>query len=98
MLAMRPRQPPHDNTHETGPLSTGAIGRFLVPQPLPKTLLYAEPLRRRMRVRFGGRWIVDLIPWWVAALTHLVFGWTMLLVQPLGVFVPYHSESEEAGT
>jgi hypothetical protein len=47
---------------------------------------------------FGGRWIVDLIPWWVAALTHLVFGWTMLLVQPLGVFVPYHSESEEAGT
>jgi uncharacterized protein (DUF427 family) len=22
-------------------------------------LLYAEPLRRRMRVRFGGRWIVD---------------------------------------
>jgi hypothetical protein len=38
---------------------------------------------------FGGRWIVDLIPWWVAALTHLVFGWTMLLVQPLGIFVPY---------
>src|SRR5208282_5375551 len=37
---------------------------------------------------FGGRWIVDLIPWWVAALTHLVFGWTMLLVQPLGVYVP----------
>ena len=25
----------------------------------------------------GGRWIVELIPWWVAALTHLVFGWTM---------------------
>jgi len=36
---------------------------------------------------FGGRWIVDLIPWWVAALTHLVFGWTMVLVQPLGVFM-----------
>lgn len=41
---------------------------------------------------FGGRWIVDLVPWWVAALTHLVFGWTMLLVQPLGVFIPYGTE------
>jgi uncharacterized protein (DUF427 family) len=44
---------------QQGPLSTGAIGRFLVPDPLPKRLLYAEPLRRRMRVRFGGRWIAD---------------------------------------
>ncbi len=43
----------------------------------------------------GGRWIVDLIPWWVAALTHLIFGWTMLLVQPLGVFVPYATRPEE---
>lgn len=38
---------------------------------------------------FGGQWIVQEIPWWVAALTHLVFGWTMALVYPLGVFVPY---------
>jgi hypothetical protein len=38
---------------------------------------------------FGGRWIVELVPWWVAALTHLVFGWTMLLVYPWGLFVPY---------
>ena len=44
---------------QQGPLSTGAIGRFLVPQPLPKTLLYAEPLRRRMRVLFDGKWIAD---------------------------------------
>jgi uncharacterized protein (DUF427 family) len=36
-----------------------AIGRFLVPEPLPKRLLYIEPLRRRMRVRFGGTWIAD---------------------------------------
>src|SRR5262245_36850465 len=34
---------------QQGPLSPGAIGRFLVPQSLPKRLLYAEPLRRRMR-------------------------------------------------
>jgi uncharacterized protein (DUF427 family) len=44
---------------QQGPLSPGAIGRFLVPDPLPKRLLYAEPLRRRMRVRFGGIWIAD---------------------------------------
>ena len=44
---------------QQGPLSTGAIGRFLVPEPLPKRLLYVEPLRRRMRVRFGGIWIAD---------------------------------------
>src|ERR1700755_1936622 len=40
-------------------LSSGAIGRFLVPEPLPKRLLYVEPLRRRMRVRFGEIWIAD---------------------------------------
>jgi uncharacterized protein (DUF427 family) len=44
---------------QQGPLSPGAIGRFLVPGPPPKRLLYVEPLRRRMRVRFGGSWIVD---------------------------------------
>ena len=35
----------------------------------------------------GRHHIVTEIPWWVAAATHLVFGWTMLLVQPLGKFV-----------
>ncbi len=44
---------------------------------------------------FGGRWIVDLIPWWVAASTHLVFAWTMLLVQPLGVFMAPLPAKEE---
>jgi uncharacterized protein (DUF427 family) len=44
---------------QQGPLSPGAVRRFLVPEPLPKRLLYAEPLRRRMRVRFGGKWIAD---------------------------------------
>ena len=32
---------------------------------------------------FGGRWIIDLIPWWVAAFTHLAFAWTMALIYPL---------------
>lgn len=44
---------------QQGPLSPGAIGRFLLPEPLPERLLYVERLRRRMRVRFGGAWIAD---------------------------------------
>ncbi|MEX2308573.1 MAG: hypothetical protein WD738_13310 [Pirellulales bacterium] len=39
-------------------------------------LIWLQPLL------LGGRWIVDLIPWWVGAVTHLVFGWTMALVYP----------------
>jgi hypothetical protein len=42
---------------QQGPLSPGAVGRFLVPEPLPNRLLYSELLRRRMR--FGGKWIAD---------------------------------------
>ena len=44
---------------QQGPLGTSAVGHFLVPEPLPERLLFAEPLRRRMRVRFGGEWIAD---------------------------------------
>ena len=44
---------------QQGPLAPGAVGRFLVPDPLPDRMLFAEPLRRRMRVRFGGAWIAD---------------------------------------
>jgi len=44
---------------QQGPLAPGSVGRFLVPDPLPERLLYAEPLRRRMRVRFAGAWIAD---------------------------------------
>lgn len=34
---------------------------------------------------FGGRWIVDnaLLPWWVAAATHLVFGFTVAVLYPM---------------
>lgn len=44
---------------QQGPLATGSIGHFLTDQPLPRRLLFAEPLRRRMRVRFADQWIVD---------------------------------------
>ena len=32
----------------------------------------------------GRRWVLELLPWWVASLTHLVFGWTMACIYPLG--------------
>jgi uncharacterized protein (DUF427 family) len=44
---------------QQGPLAHGAVGHFLVRDPLPESMLYAEPLRRRMRVRFGDVWIAD---------------------------------------
>jgi hypothetical protein len=42
---------------------------------------------------FHGNWIVNpaYLPWWVAATTHLVFGWTIALLYPLGQFTPYRS-------
>ncbi len=45
----------------------------------------------------GGNWITnpEYLPWWVAASTHVVFGVTMVLVSPLGQYVPYHSPAED---
>ena len=39
--------------------------------------------------------IVNQIPWYVAAATHLVFGWTMALVYPLGEYVPQQRVTEQ---
>jgi uncharacterized protein (DUF427 family) len=44
---------------QQGPLSEVSVGRFLTAEPLPKRLLFAEPLRRRLRVRLAGEWIAD---------------------------------------
>ncbi|MCZ4602408.1 DUF427 domain-containing protein [Streptomyces sp. Lzd4kr] len=44
---------------QQGPASPTALGRFLTAQPLPERLLFSEPLRRRMRVKFGGEWVAD---------------------------------------
>ena len=63
-----------------------AIGVWIVNYYL--ILSWLQPLL------FGGNWIVEEIPAWVAALTHLVFGWTMAVVYPLGEFYPYRVESE----
>ena len=47
---------------------------------------------------FGGNWIVTEIPPHIAALTHLVFGWTQALVYPWGLYEPYRVESAKAAT
>lgn len=39
--------------------------------------------------------IVNRVPWWVAAATHLIFGWTMVLVYRLGDYVPYQRVTEQ---
>ena len=44
---------------QQGPLSGKSVGRFLTPEPLPKRLLFAEPLRRRLRVKLADAWIAD---------------------------------------
>jgi uncharacterized protein (DUF427 family) len=44
---------------QQGPLATGSVGHFLTEQPMPPRLLFAEPLRRRMRVGFADRCIAD---------------------------------------
>ncbi|MGC8641017.1 MAG: hypothetical protein ACP5XB_14220 [Isosphaeraceae bacterium] len=38
-----------------------------------------------------GNWITNTayLPWWVAAVTHLIFGWTIALLYPLGEYRPY---------
>jgi uncharacterized protein (DUF427 family) len=44
---------------QQGPLSGHSVGHFLSATPLPERLLFAEPLRRRMRVRFSGTWVAE---------------------------------------
>ena len=51
---------------------------------------------------FGGNWITSTdpvyLPWWVALATHLVFGWTMALVYPWGLFHPYQPQAASLAT
>jgi hypothetical protein len=39
-------------------------------------------------IAFGRTWIVEDIPWWVAAATHLLFGLTMAVILPAPLRVP----------
>ena len=44
---------------------------------------------------FNGNWIVEEIPPWVGALTHLVFTWTLAILYPLGLYTPYRPQTEQ---
>lgn len=44
----------------------------------------------------GGSWIVDRVPIYVAVSTHVVFAWTLLLVDQWGHFVPPPAASTRA--
>ncbi|MCA9081614.1 MAG: hypothetical protein KDA58_13710 [Planctomycetaceae bacterium] len=46
---------------------------------------------------FNGNWVTDpaVLPPWVAAGTHLVFGWTLALLYPWGQFTPYQPASAQ---
>ncbi len=39
----------------------------------------------------GQAYVLELMPAWVAALTHVIYGVTLGLLQPLGRFVPYRA-------
>lgn len=43
---------------QQGPLGRNPNGQFLVPD-IPQRVLYAEPLRRRLRAELGGRTVVQ---------------------------------------
>lgn len=45
---------------------------------------------------FGGNWITsgEFLPWWVALATHLVFGWTMAVMAPMGAFEFYQRPTD----
>ena len=43
---------------QQGPLGRTPNGQFLVPG-MPERVLYAEPLRRRLRAELGGRSVVE---------------------------------------
>jgi hypothetical protein len=43
----------------------------------------------------SGNLIINRVPWWVAAATHLVFAWTIAVVYPLGRYQPYNRVADQ---
>ena len=44
---------------QQGPLGGATLGHFLSAEPVPKRLLFVEPLRRRLRVKLASTWIAQ---------------------------------------
>ena len=87
-----------------GVLFHWVICRFALKKPLGTRLLLGTVLAVAVWIvnfygilswlqpaMFGGDWITngEHMEWWVALATHLVFGWTMALMAPLGTFELY---------
>jgi len=71
--------------------SAGAAKRFLVASLMGIgvwLINYYAIISWLQPALIGGNWIVERIPVVVAALTHLVFAWTLLLVDQWGRFNP----------
>lgn len=94
-----------------GVLFHWVIGRFALQTSVITRLLWASALATVVWIvnfygilawlqpaLFGGRWITsgEHMEWWVALATHLVFGWTMALMAPLGAFQLYRRPTEAA--
>ncbi len=94
-----------------GVLFHWVIGRFAIEKSLVTRLIWGSVLAVGVWVvnfyfvlswlqpaLFGGNWITsgEYMPWWVAMATHLVFGWTMALMAPLGHFEFYKRPTNPA--
>jgi hypothetical protein len=44
----------------------------------------------------GEAYVLQLMPAWIAALTHVIYGLTLGLLQPLGRFVPYRPATAQS--
>jgi hypothetical protein len=42
----------------------------------------------------GDNWIVRMVPWWVGAVTHLAFAWTVMVGEFWGRFEPYRASAK----
>jgi hypothetical protein len=77
------------------------VNRFVPEQPLLQIVLGALYGLAMWVVNFylvlswlqpmlvGQAFVLELMPAWVAALTHVIYGLTLGILQPLGRFVPY---------
>jgi hypothetical protein len=92
-----------------GVLFHWVIGRFALKSSIPVRLMWGTGLALAVwavnfygilswlqPALFEGDWITsgDHMEWWVALTTHLVFGWTMALMAPLGAFQYYRRPTE----
>lgn len=77
----------------------GSMFDFALPQLdfLGREIEHPRRRHRHQPRLFGDDRITSgrYLPWWVAAATHLVFGWTMALLAPIAKLLPYQPPVEK---